>query len=352
MNVLFRVDASATIGYGHVMRCLTLAEALRERGHSSVFVCRKHPGHLCDTIGDRGFAVARLGAAPDHHEDSAQTAAMINSGAVHADWLVTDHYGISGEWHSALRGSVGHILAIDDLANRSLDCDVLLDQNLVAGMSTRYVGKVPAACRLLIGPQYALLQREYAELHMQARPRTGPVRRVLIFFSGADPGNLTGRTVAAFLRLERRDVHVDVVVAASNAHADAVRAITASHPNIHLHVSLPTLAPLMVAADLAVGGSGATSWERLCLALPALVVTMADNQREVAAELHERRLIRWLGDSNQVDDAAIEQELRGALTADAPALDMADVWQMVDGRGANRVVEMMVGMSAALTTES
>jgi UDP-2,4-diacetamido-2,4,6-trideoxy-beta-L-altropyranose hydrolase len=318
------------------------------------FVCREHDGHLCALVEERGFNVHRLLASnaapqaentPAHttwlgaawQEDSEQTRAAIESAGVKPDWLIVDHYAIDRRWESALRESVGRIMVIDDLADRYHDCDLLLDQNLVAQMHTRYANKVPTACGLLLGPEYALLQPIYAELHDRIPPREGPIQRILIFFGGADGDNLTGRTLAAFLRLDRPDIEVDVVIAVGSPYTDAIRQQAVGHGNIHLHSGLPTLAPLMTKADLAIGAGGATSWERLCLGLPTLVVTLAENQCPIADGLSQLGLIRWLGHQDAVDGATIAQELDKLIQRGLDADWSLRCLAAVDGNGISRV---------------
>ena len=358
-TIVFRTDASFTIGTGHVMRCLTQANALVEGGADVSFISREHEGHLCDLIEERGFAVHRLPApaegftieaTPAHaawlgakwQEDADQTGAVIKTLGVKPDWLVVDHYALDSRWERALRPLVGRIFVIDDLADRTHDCDLLLDQNLFEDMQTRYATKVPEDCRLLLGPEYALLQPIYAELHDRIPPREGPIKRILISFGGADRDNLTGRVLAAFLSLNRPDIDVDVVISDSSPYAPGIRDQVAGHANIHLHSNLPTLAPLMAKVDLAIGAAGTTSWERLCLGLPALVVTLAENQRPIADGLQRLGLVRWLGHK----DGVSEQSIRLALV-ELFEEGIDEGWSLrchsaVDGKGVNRV-------SAALT---
>lgn len=358
--VTFRVDASTTMGIGHVMRCLTLAQALRESGYQSLFVCRTHTGHLCDVIAERGFAVARLAVNPalsvakqgepqhaawlgDSWEvDVEQTRRAMSELGGTPEWIVTDHYAIERRWHSALRPMTRRILAIDDLADRDHDCDLLLDQNLVPDMQRRYFGRLPEKAIALLGPEYALLQPIYAELRKQAKPRSGAIRRLVVFFGGADNGNLTGRVVDAFLRLRRPEVSVDVVITQAMRHADAVRRQVAGHDNIRLHTGLPTLAHLIFEADLAIGAGGATSWERLCLGLPALVITLAENQRPLAEGLVQAGLIRWLGHTDTTTEQTIADAL-GELLRDG----LEESWSRncldaVDGQGLQRVCTAML----------
>lgn len=341
------------------MRCLTLANALAKKGAEVSFISREHEGHLCDQIEEQGFIIHRLPAPdkkieahtiPAHaawlgatwQEDANQTCAIIKVLGNKPDWLVVDHYALDSRWEHALRPLVGRIFVIDDIADRTHDCDLLLDQNIFADMQTRYAGKVPEDCRLLSGPEYALLQPIYAEMHDRIPPRDGPVRRILISFGGAERDNLTGRALAAFLSLNRPDINVDVVISDSSPYAPRIRAQAAGHANIHLHGNLPTLAPLMAKADLAIGAAGTTSWERLCLGLPALVVTLAENQRPVANGLHRQGLVRWLGHKDEMS----EQRIRQAL-AELIEEGIDEKWSLrcrstVDGKGVDRV-------SAALT---
>lgn len=334
MRVVFRADASSTIGSGHVMRCLTLAEALRRQDMAASFICREHDGHLCDLIAERGLSVTRLPpAAASWQDDAAETSAAMDA-ADPPDWLVVDHYGLDRQWEASLRTAGRRLMVIDDLADRPHECDLLLDQNLVADMYTRYADKVPAAAVTLLGPKFALLHPMYRELHERPRGRDGAVRRILVSFGGADRGNLTGRSLSAFLALDRPDIEVDVVIARNHPAGPAVRREAGGRANVHLHSGLPTLAPLMANADLAVGAGGATSWERLCLGLMTIVVTQAANQRPIAEELDRRGLIRWLGDEGDVDDAALTRAL-GRLIEEG--ISGEPRVPELDGRGADRV---------------
>lgn len=344
MNIVFRTDASLTIGHGHLMRCLTLADTLKGKGCEVLFICRDLSGNLLSLMEKKGHPVCLLSASSsgeslDWQEDAAGTVRCIDNNGGRADWVIVDQYELDVRWESLLREHAERILVIDDLANRVHDCDLLLDQNLVPMMRSRYVGKVPAGCNVLLGPRYAVLQPMYAELHNRIPPREGLVRRMFIFFGGVDSNNFTGLTLAAFLRLPQPEsgIDIDVVVTDDNPHTETIRRQIVGHRNIQLHSGLQTLALLMAKADLAVGACGATSWERLCLGLPTLVVTLAENQRPVAAELEAHGLIRWLGHYGGVDESTIAKALSGLMQQ---GLD--EEWSLrclsaVDGNGVNRV---------------
>ena len=330
------------------------------------FVSRQHDGQLLPLIAERGFAIhalpapadgwsstdrlahgAWLGAAID--EDAAQTFAVLNQENEDIEWLIVDHYGVDERWEHSLRSVARRIMVIDDLADRAHDCDLLLDQNLVADFETRYAGLVPKECALLLGPAYALLQPAYAELRESALAREGPVRRILVFFGGIDPFGLIEKSVRAFMNLERPDVRLDVVVGRDHASAAAIERLAASRPNIVLHSGLPTLAPLMAQADLAIGAGGATSWERLCLQIPTILITVADNQAATARELHRRGLAEWLGSADQVDEAMLQSALSQSLAGRAEG-NRRRGGSLVDGLGEPRVwAAMMLDADTPLT---
>ncbi len=356
MGIAFRVDATSQIGTGHFMRCLTLADALRKSDAQIRFVSRGLPAYLNDMLKARSIELVPLGSA-DTEEGGGDLAhsnwlgtSQVQDASDSAealadrkwDWLVVDHYALDARWESAMRGSAGKIMAIDDLADRPHDCDLLLDQNLVADMAHRYDGKTPDHCGRMLGPEYALLQPQYAELHPRVPPREGPVRRVLVYFGGADTDNLTGKAVAAFIRLGRADIMLDVVINPVSPHAPSLRQQASGCAQIVLRDGLPSLAPLMVQADLALGAGGATSWERCCLGLPTLVITLAENQKPIAAELDRLGLINWLGHKDQVDDAGLAQALKKVFDAGLSPEWSEHCQRQVDGWGVKRVAGILM----------
>lgn len=360
MKIVFRTDASHQIGTGHVIRCLTLAKALRQRGAKCKFVCRALEGNLLKRIQQEDFEVFALPQSsipnstektheklPAHSEwlgagwqtDAEQTIAALDN--IRPDWLVVDHYSLDASWNRELRPYCAKILVIDDIADRDHDCDLLLDQNLVANMSQRYDMRVPAHCGRMLGTDYALLQPQYAELCHRTPPRMGPIHRILVFVGGTDNYNLTGRAISAFLSLKRPDISLDVVINPASRHAMEIHEQARTHVGITLYETLPSLAPLMLKADLAIGAGGATSWERCCLGLPSIVVTLAENQTPIAAELNRQGYIRWLGHQDNVNESTLKTALQDVLEGDCLADWSLRCMELVDGRGTERVATIL-----------
>jgi len=339
VKVVFRADASVELGAGHVMRCLALADTLRARGVATQFISREQPGHLCELIETRGHALSRLPAPPaDSRADAEQSAAAFSA----ADWLVVDHYGLDATWETALRGQTRRILVIDDLADRPHDCDLLLDQNLQPAVHARYAGLLPAGCATLFGPRHALLRPQFAARRATQRDRRA-VRRILVFFGGADAGGETLKALAAIGRLEGTPPAVDVVIGQANPRRAEIERACQALPTARLHCQVEDMAALMTAADLAIGAGGSAAWERCCLGLPCLTIAIADNQLTPAATLAEVGGQLYLGASQQVSVEALAQALGFSLALPELRAHLSrSGMELVDGRGVERVANRLL----------
>jgi UDP-2,4-diacetamido-2,4,6-trideoxy-beta-L-altropyranose hydrolase len=292
MRVAFRTDASIDIGNGHVMRCLTLASELREQGSTCIFVCRLYEGNLIEKIKKAGFYVVVL---PDTgrnetktlgsdnwinknwETDAIQTLEAIGSDI---DWMVVDHYGIGIEWEVFVRRSCRQVLVIDDLANRPHDADMLLDQN-VGRTPGDYSNLVPKKCRVLAGPQHALLRNEFGTRRQAIvqRHKVG-LRHILINMGGVDQHNASAtilRDLTSFRLPEK--AKITVVLGPHAPHTANVRQIAKMMPwPTKVLIDVEDMAALMEDCDLAIGAAGISALERCCIGLPSIIIPVADNQ--------------------------------------------------------------------------
>lgn len=369
-RILVRCDASLLIGSGHVIRCRTLARELQRRGAEIIFLCRRQPGDLISLL-EQEFSVLPLRAQPlatceglegqdlygawlgcSQEEDGTDCLQeLTQAGIASFSWLVVDHYGLGASWEAQMiagfPGDDAHsrLLVIDDLANRVHQADLLLDQNFFGEASEqRYKDLVLPRCRKLIGPHYALLGREYAQLHSLVPSRT-ELRRVLVFFGGVDPDNLTGRALEALMDPALEHLAVDVVLGRQSPHHKLVEDLVAQRPFTTLHGPLPSLAGLIARADLAIGAGGTTTWERACLGLPSLVVAIAANQLPFAQALDQAGHLQFLGDRATV----VAQQIRFALlTRIAKPFTELPLNKLTDGWGASRLAIAMLGAQGAI----
>lgn len=319
MNVVIRTDASLEIGTGHVMRCITLAKQLEREGANITFICRNFPGNSISYLQSQGFHVHALTLHENQNhwqwmrenwkQDAEETKLTITNLNKKIGLLIVDHYGLDAKWESKLRSDVNHIMVIDDLADRSHDCDLLLDQNYYLNMQIRYKGLVSDSCVQLLGPNYALLRDEFLSLDPQKINRDRNVKNILVFFGGTDPTGETIKTLQAIQRLNFSDVEFNVVVGVTNPRKGQIEKMCKSIPDVTFNCQVNNMAELMVKADLAIGAGGTTSWERCFLGLPSITIIVADNQKELSKAVAEKGAMYCLGTSTEVATKDINEKI-------------------------------------------
>ena len=325
MYIAFRTDATSQIGTGHFMRCLTLADALKKQGAQICFISRNLPDHLREMLSVKGMDLVSLKIAASasqidglahsawlgtsQTQDAQDTIQALTGQTV--EWLVVDHYALDARWETAMRNTAKQIMVIDDLADRVHDCDVLLDQNFYADMQTRYSGKVPEHCSLLLGPRYALLREEFRNLRDQIQPRTGAVKRILVFFGGVDADNYTGLAIKALAEIKLKKVQVDVVIGAQHPCRTEIE-LNCAQQGFICYVQTNKMAELMASADLAIGAGGTAIWERSCLGLPSISLCVAENQRKQIRDAAEVGLLYAPSNNNNLI-ALIQNHTNGLL---------------------------------------
>ena len=349
MRILIRCDASMSLGAGHVMRCLTLADVLAAAGCQVHFACRSGPGDLQQQIAQRGHEVHAL-LVPDPRRDieaalswQDDIEALWKALPAHLDfaWCVVDHYGLGHEWETAVRLRARRVLAIDDLDTRQHAVDLLLDQNLTAQARTI---ALPDAARVLAGPRFALLRPAFA------KPRTechGPIRRVLVSFGGVDAAGETLKVLTALIDFP--ELQVDVVAGPANPHWFELVERCQGRPDWRLWQYVEDFAGLLREADLAIGAGGGTAWERACLGIPSLCVSLAPNQRANAEALAIAGAHLYLGDAAQVSVAGYRAAVRTLQASPGLRQSLATRGRtLVDGRGASRVATALLGTELLL----
>jgi len=367
-RVAIRCDASPRIGTGHVARCVALARALRSRGADVEILSRNLPDRVRKLLVAGADVTVRAlpaadGAARDadgpalahaswldgsQQGDAGQCGRILAEGP-RADWLVVDHYALDARWERSMRASVDRILAIDDLADRDHDCDALLDQNLFPDAEARYNDKVPQRARVLCGPKYALLRKEFALARSALSPRDGILRRAFVCFGSFDPAGQTLRALEAIDAAGIQGLAVDVAIGNDHPRRDAIEAFCRSRPGSGLHVDAANVCDLMARADLAIGASGSMNWERAALGLPSIVTSVADNQHAVAQPLATDLGCIYLGAAADWRPETLAGLLRGLNgTPTLMAALSARAGALADGKGAARVAARLLPELIAL----
>ncbi|HEY2658501.1 MAG TPA: UDP-2,4-diacetamido-2,4,6-trideoxy-beta-L-altropyranose hydrolase [Caulobacteraceae bacterium] len=334
-RILFLADAGPLVGGGHVMRCLTLAGALRAKGAACAFAAGDEAAKVLGAFA--GPEIERLAGSGEDARALVQSG-LVAIGDWNPTWVVVDHYEVSAEQEGRLRQAAGRLLAIDDL-RRVHDADLVLDSNF-----GRTEGDYPGVAALT-GAAFTLIRPAFRDLREIALMRRGVqagVSRVLVAMGLTDLDGITARVLRA-LRPVLGDRQVDVVLGAGAVGLDQVLAMARDDRRLEIHVSTQAMSALTAAADLAIGAGGSSTWERCCLGLPAITAVLADNQRANAAALEAAGATVVL----EAADAGFEARLAGTFEAlcgdDArlKALSAASA-ALCDGMGAERVAKRVL----------
>lgn len=350
MRILIRSDASPTIGSGHIARLLPLARILRKQGVHVAFACRELPGHRLDSLAAEGFETFAL---PERYpEEDPQQAiesmlpwqadiaalGVLLENQASFDWVLVDHYGLDHHWQTAARRWAPRIAAVDDLATRTYDVDLLLNQNL-SGTAEAYAGLIGPDCRTLLGPRFAMLRDEFSCPAIAIKPQA---KRVLVNFGGFDAAMQTHHAMQALTDFHELDV--DFVAGADNPAWDAMHALAADRPNWRLHSFVCDFYRLMTEADLFVGAGGGTSWERAAMGLPTICIAVSNNQQANGEVMATSGAHVFLGAREQVSVEQLRQAIGFVAGNQGLRQSLAEhSRRLVDGRGAQRVAAALVG---------
>lgn len=360
MRIAVRVDASVQIGTGHLRRCLELARELASRGGEVTFVWRDLGLDASAMITAAGFTSLRLPkpttpfvSSPDlpphahwaevcWRSDAEDTISALST--FKPDVLIADHYALDHRWHGQIRVDLDcRMVAIDDLGDRALDVDLIVDHNYSDDHLVKHRISQQFRPTILGGPTYALLSAAYRERGDFIARRF--VEQVGVFLGGTDPANHSELALRAVRRALGDQVLIEIATTAANPNLGRLRSATGADHNCSLLTDLPNLGDFFARHDLQIGAGGGATWERCCIGAPTVAIAFADNHRLVLGPLGAQGVLSFScrGDEDAevlaIDISALASDLsrRRAMSAKARRL--------VDGLGVVRVGEAIVALA-------
>lgn len=341
--LFIRTDATSSIGIGHVMRCLALAQAWKSRGGQAVFIgmmpesCRRR-------LIQEGFQYYFLPAPHPDQSDLKITMQTIEQSRLASSeepgWIVVDGYHLSADFQGGLRKAGFRVLVIDDYGHQpNYAADIILNQNPGAEKITYPDGK----CRLLLGTKYVLLRNEFLAETSPNQTRQRPAKNILVSMGGADPGNATLKILKGLAQANLFDTDVRVLIGPANIHRDSLEQFRLQKKlNFSLLDHVQDMRPLLQWADVAVSAAGSTCLELAYFGIPMALVVLAENQRLVAAALAEKKAALNLGWARDLSEVTFTEVLTKLIGDGALRDDLSrNSRQLVDGQGRSRVVEAM-----------
>jgi len=332
-----RADAGVAMGTGHVMRCLALAQAWQDEGGDVLFAMAQRQPAIEARLRSEGVLVVAVKAEAGTSQDVAETIGVAWRHG--AQWVVVDGYQFDAKYQADVKRAGLKVLFVDDSGHaRDYAADIVLNQNAHA-RSEIYASR-HAQTRLLLGPRYALLRREFRGLRDLHRKITEQARKVLVTMGGSDPENLTLRAMEALELINVDRLEAVVVVGSSNPHASLLRAAVGnSRKNIRLLTDVSNMSEWMKWAEVAISAAGSTCWEICYFGLPAVLVDFAPNQTPLAEELNRLGAAVHLGNAASVVPKAMADSLQKLMSSpEQRAAVSCRASELVDGGGADRVV--------------
>ena len=346
-TVIFRVDGNQQIGLGHIMRCLTLANRLHSGGFSILFICSQSSEGALSLVKKNYYDIAVIPFSETAEHD-ARTCLDIIRG-LDVVLVVTDHYMLNFSWEEIIYSEIYSLLVIDDLANRKHYCDVLVDSSY-GRVSVDYDGLCNESCKLLLGSDYCLLRPEFKEsieVAIRKRQSCNCIQTVLINFGATDHKGFSTKCVDT-LKLLNFEGSIRILLSSDSDSRSELEDVCANTENVYLHLDEPNVPSLMLAADLAIGSVGTSSWERCCLGLPTIGIVVAANQLNIAAQLEN------IGAMRLCEYESLAENLNDMV----PGLniprwrEMSDKsFKVCDGLGLERVVHNLIPGTLKITLQ-
>lgn len=336
-TILFRCDAGVSLGTGHVMRSLALAQACSDAGGRAAFLMRPGAPALEARLTAEGMAVRRQTEEPGSRADAEETIRAAR--AVAAGWVAADGYGFGTDYQQALKDAGVPLLLFDDYGPAGrYTADLIVNPSL-GGVERLYRNRRPET-RLLLGARYAPLRREFRARRDLVRDIPDRASRLLITLGGSDPENVTQRIVETLPHVAMDGLETVVVLGGSNPHRQALaEAVRRCPVPVRLEVNALDMPGLLAWADAAVSAGGSTCWEMAMLGLPALAFITAENQRRNVEEMARRGVLRALGTPDRLSDAALARKIMALLWSHKDRARMAARGRsLVDGEGAPRIL--------------
>lgn len=318
------------------MRCLALGQGWGRTGGQVTFAVAIAPVALRARLEREDFAVVELPVEPGSPGDASATLELARE--LSAEWIVADGYAFGDRWQQAVKAGGRSLVVVDDYGHAErYYADLILNSNI--SFDHRWYAQRKPSCRLALGTDFALLRREFVDWAGAARTIPNRATKVLVTLGGSDPDNVTARVLDDLRQIT--GIEAVVVVGGGNRHRAVLESLVsdcnARTPWLRMEIDSSHMPELMAWADVAITAGGSTLWELCFMGLPALMLVLAPNQEPAVRALHATGVAQWV---------TVPDELGPALRALLPDAERRGrmsvaMRRLVDGRGVNRVVELM-----------
>lgn len=334
LMILFRSDGNSDIGSGHIMRCLSIADAIQDNDEKCVFVTSCNQS--ADFIRSKGYICYSLDSDyRNMDEELHRFIALIEK--LHPQRIVIDSYFVTEKYLMSLR-ELSVIVYIDDLNAFDYPVDMLINYNIY-GEDVLY----PSGKKYVLGTKYVPLRKEFQNIEVKSINAT--IKNVLVSTGGADPEHVALMFLKK-LKVEHKfeNKRFLVLVGGMNRDSDKIKLLAEDMPNVKICKNVTDMRSLMLGCDIAISAAGSTQYELCACGVPTISYVLADNQILGSQTFEKRGIIMNAGDCR--DNPFFFEELFRLL------VDMEDfkirekyskkMRMLVDGKGAARLADSII----------
>jgi spore coat polysaccharide biosynthesis protein SpsF len=342
LSALFRCDASPTIGLGHLVRCLALADELREKHDVAVSFAMRASPLASEMVKRRSYPILQAPDGVVFDQEAWLRDCIVKSGA---QTLVVDvRDDLSQAALNALAGKGTMIAVLDDQSDRRWAADLAFYPPVPQVLRVDWSG---FRGRLCVGWEWVVLRAQFAE---SIPPRYNAKCSLLIAMGGSDPAGLTLKAVRAVDRMDG-DFESVIIVGAGFCHQHSLRELLGqTRRRFTVREDVSEMSAAMAHADLAVCSFGMTSYELAAMGVPAVCVCLTEDHAQSASALVSAGMAISVGIDDQDTETRLAAAVEGLLVDKNTRAQMsARARELVDGRGAKRIAEMLVSTAAGRT---
>lgn len=338
-----RADGNNKIGLGHIMRCLTIAKALKKQGGDVLFILADET--CSELLLQNGFQYCVLNSAYDDLEK--ETDSLISILREHKiDRLLVDTYYVTPNYLEELRKAV-IMIYLDDVNAFAYPVDLLINYNIFAAQEQYSYTcatddaktDVKERTMLLSGASYAPVRDEFQEYSKEAGEE---VKDILLSLGGSDAYNLSCKIILRLVESGEWNIHT--VCGPFNAHKEELKALADKNPGVFVYENVKEMWKLMNKCDLAVSAAGSTMYELSVAGIPVVTFSFVENQRKIAEGFAEKKAAVSAEHYHQDEEEAFLERIERLvcrLTADCGLRKelVNNAKTQVDGRGAERIAK-------------
>ena len=338
--IVFRADGNNKIGLGHIMRCLSVADAFRRSGKDCLFVVAKD--RLSYIINERGYNCIILNSNPYKlDEEKTQFLQVLKDYSVEA--VIVDSYYVTEKYLNAIKNAY-YTVYIDDIYSFAYPVDCLVNYGINASKekyARLYEGKeLP---ELLIGTNFVPLRSEFCDLERREQPKA--IKNIFVSTGGSDSEHIALSLTECLKKSDKyKNYTFHIVVGAANYDRDKIVNLSKDIENISVYSNVSKISRLMLVCDAAISAAGSTMFELCACGLPIVTYTLADNQLDNAKAFCQKGIAVSAGDvRNNSEFAKTLLEVADKTFSDNNRCkSMSEsACDLVDGKGADRLAQSL-----------